>query len=164
LFFTLNKQSSFLKRMNEEIFYNLNPKKSQFNNFYDTRYYLWQCIPDVMDKSWIFGKGTGDSQIALNQGFIKINLVEQARNNYNAHNQFLESLVSLGLVGLVLMLTLIFYPIYYLLKKGEAFLPILFLAIISINFMLESMLSRIVGILFFALFYGLFFCFKKSEN
>lgn len=163
LFLSINKDSSFVKKMNEEIFYNLNPRKSQFSHNYDMRFYLWQCIPDVMSKNLVFGYGTGDFHVALNEQYDKHNLVSAAQNEYNAHNQFFECLVGLGLVGFVVMLMLILYPMYFLLKKDTDFIKILFFVIISINFLAESMLSRIAGILFFALFYCLFFCFKQKK-
>lgn len=161
LFFSLNKKSPLIKELKENVLNNLNLGKSHFSNAYDMRFYLWQCIPSVMSNNLVFGHGTGDFKIALNKEYNKRNLVNAYKNEYNAHNQFLESLVSLGLVGLIIMLMLIAYPVYYLLRKGNNYLSILFILIIVVNFLAESMLSRIAGILFFALFYSLFFCLKK---
>lgn len=163
LILSFNNGSNFINKFKEDLFFNLNPRKSQFSNAYDMRFYIWQSIPDVMSKNIVFGYGTGDFHNALNQEYTKRNLVSAAQMDYNAHNQFLESLVSLGLVGLVFMLALIAYPTYYLIKRENQFIPILFIVIIVINFLAESMLSRIAGILFFSLFYSLFFCFKQNE-
>lgn len=162
VFLNINRQSVTLDKVKENIFLKFNPRKSEFNNAYDPRFYIWQCVPSVMKNNIVFGHGTGDSHIALNREYQRRGLTAAYKNDYNIHNQFFESFISLGLMGLSVLLLLIVYPIYSNYKSKEGFLPILFLLIITLNFMAESMLLRISGILFFAIFYSLFFCTKSK--
>jgi O-antigen ligase len=73
----------------------------------------------------------------------------------NAHNQFLQTFLEHGLVGLCLLLFLVIYSFYYAVKTKNYFLLML-LIIFFVNTLFESMLERHKGIFTFTLFYCLF--------
>lgn len=164
LYITISSDSDFSNKLKKDIFYNLDLKRSEYSDNYDMRFFIWQCVPNIMSHNLLFGHGTGDFHIELNREYNNRNMVEAAQNNYNAHNQFLETLISLGVIGLIVLISLIGYPSYHLYKGSDNFLPVVFLIIIIINLLAESMLSRIAGVLFFALFYSLFFCMNRKED
>ena len=129
----------------------------------DMRLKIWSCIPNVMKQHYLFGHGTGDFHIVLNKEYVAQNLNDAAEKNLNAHNQFIETLISLGFVGLITLVDLIFYPLVFKLKeRDDLFIINSFLLIIVLNFMTESILSRIGGVIFFAFFYSVFFIYKEE--
>jgi len=130
----------------------------------DMRIQIWSSIPKTLGKNWIFGLGTGDSKDELVTGYSNIGMNRAFEEQYNAHNQYLETLLALGIGGLVLLMVLLFYPIYKLLWGSTDFLPIMFLGIVAINLLFESMLVRIAGVMFFSIFYCLFFINKANKN
>jgi O-antigen ligase len=72
----------------------------------------------------------------------------------NSHNQFLQTFLALGLPGILLLLSLFVFPIINSLKTKN-YILFCFLVIVFLNFLTESMLETISGVVFFAFFYSL---------
>lgn len=123
----------------------------------DMRIQIWRSIPSIIDQNWLFGFGTGDTKDELVAGYKRLNMTDAAEQQFNAHNQYLETLLALGLPGLLLLLLLLFYPVYLFFKREFEFLHVIFIGILAINLLFESMLVRIAGVMFFSIFYSLFF-------
>lgn len=117
---------------------------------------IWEEAMPLIKENWMFGVGTGD----LNDEFKKIyseELYKLSGNKYhNFHNEFLETWGRNGIFTLLLLIFLLFSPFFYKRNyKGNRVL-LVFCIILIINFTFESMLVRLNGVLFFALFYSLF--------
>lgn len=80
------------------------------------------------------------------------------KTDCNAHNQFTDTRIAVGILGFILLLSFFFTPIY-LWIKNKKFDIVLFslLFIIAFNSLFESVLERQMGIMFFVFFYFLFF-------
>jgi len=66
---------------------------------------LWVCSFDVVKKNVAFGVGTGDGQDELQAAYENRQFVLAARyNRFNAHNQYLQTLINFGSIGLVVWL------------------------------------------------------------
>ena len=84
--------------------------------------------------------------------YDELGLFEDSNKSLNCHNQFLEIWMELGILGVIVMFVLLFYPIvtrtyYHKFLYGS-------LVIISIiAFLSESVLNRLWGIAFFVIFY-----------
>lgn len=95
---------------------------------------------------------------------IKENLAEYQlidhtiKHELNAHNQFSDTIIAVGVLGLLLLLGFFFAPIYLWIKT-KTFDIILFsmLFIIAFNCLFESVFERQMGIMFFVFFYFLLF-------
>jgi len=85
------------------------------------------------------------------------------KQRLNVHNQFLETFVGQGILGDIILLLLLIYPFIQSLKK-QNYLFALFLLLIGINFLFESMLNRQAGVLFFAFFYSYFIFVEYKEK
>ena len=72
-------------------------------------------------------------------------------DNLNAHNQYLEVFLGTGLIGLLIFISILTYMIY-LFKLKRNLLFGLYISIILIFFLFESILNRIAGVTFFSLF------------
>ena len=121
---------------------------------------IWAAIPEVVENSWLFGVGSGDAKEVLLERYKQKGLEYALQNELNAHNQYLQTLLSLGIVGLIILLAVIVMPVIQSFRERNI-LPMLFLIIIMSNFMVESVFERIAGVLFVSIFYSLLFSMKK---
>lgn len=108
----------------------------------------WECAMDVLKTRWLFGAGTGDAQNEMMESYRKHGFAEGLRNNYNTHNQYLETWIMLGLPGLVLLAAML-WPF----AKNE--LDTCFLTLIAASMFTENILDTQKGVVFLAFFYAL---------
>jgi O-antigen ligase len=120
----------------------------------DIRLWLWKSGIEVFKKNYFWGVGTGDIKIVMNKKYHQYNLSLAEEKSYNLHNQYLESAVSLGFIGLLILITWMVLLFIYAINTKD-FLLFFLTLIISIHFMFESMLNSIAGVSFFMFFYVL---------
>lgn len=123
----------------------------------EIRIQIWSSIPSTLENNWIFGFGTGDSKDELLAGYERLQLINLLGKQYNAHNQYFETIAALGIFGLALLLTILFLPVYRKYIAEKEILPVFFIGIIALNLIFESMFSRIAGVMYFAVFFCLIF-------
>ncbi len=58
---------------------------------------------EIIETNYIWGIGSGRKQETFNEAYKKHNLDIAAKGNYNAHNQFLETLIYNGIIGIILL-------------------------------------------------------------
>lgn len=118
------------------------------------RYFRWKEILNVFfsEGNLLFGEGTGDAYAIFNQAYVKGNFELALKENYNAHNQYLEFLVGNGLLGLFIYLATVAHFMVKTKLKGVA-MPF-FILIVMFSFT-ESFLVRSKGVMFFSFFYPL---------
>ncbi len=114
----------------------------------------WQVIQDNI---WV-GVGTGDGQAELDRQYQLDHY--QDGLGMNLHNQYLETLLAGGIVGLVSMLIIFGFQLQTGLQRKDL-LYIQFVILFLFGCITESMLSSNKGIVFFLLFS---FIFYKSEQ
>lgn len=101
----------------------------------------------------ILGVGSGDTEEIYTRAYINGNFKTALIEGYNAHNQFVEFLVSNGFFGLlVFVLGLLFFALKTKLK-GEALS--FFITIVLLSF-IESFLCRAKGVFIFSFFISFF--------
>lgn len=84
------------------------------------------------------------------------------KNQYNAHNQYFESLIGGGLVIIILILSLVALLGYKAILNEFDYSALCFCAFILFSFIIESILERHHGIFFFSFFLS-FFLFRLNE-
>src|SRR5258706_6030883 len=94
---------------------NANYNLSENNNDYWERLELWKSGL-LANTDFLFGVGTGDYKTALNDYFLKHGYINYAKENYNAHNQFIQTFLSNGLLGVLSLLLLMGWPLYLSVK------------------------------------------------
>lgn len=112
-------------------------------NSTSNRVFLWKTLSHFSSKELILGRGIQGSR-------REIHLL--TGNELNLHNQFLQTLVSAGVLGLFLLIGFLIMP---LIKTDSLFIKI-FIVIIFLNLVFENMLDRVWGIIFISFFYGMF--------
>ena len=108
----------------------------------------------------ILGIGSGDTEEIYTRAYINGNFKTALIEGYNAHNQFVEFLVSNGFFGL---LAFVWVLLFFALKtklKGEALS--FFITIVLLSF-IESFLGRAKGVFIFSFFIS-FFLLMYSDN
>ena len=73
---------------------------------------------------------------------------------YNYHNQYLQTFATIGIMGIISLIFLLFFPIKNFFSTKNYF-EIFFLLLIGLSFITESLLERQAGVSFFAFFYSL---------
>jgi len=116
---------------------------------------IWQTIPSVVGKNWLFGLGIGDVRETLAKAYQEKNMDFALNKRLNAHNQYLETYVGLGLIGLSCLLLILGSALWQSIRRRDMVF-FLFMLIILINFMFESVLERFFGVLFFVFFLSIF--------
>ncbi len=119
-----------------------------------TRIGIWEAATNVIFENLVLGVGAGDIKTELYGKLDTMGIVNQEANekHYNVHNQYLETLMGQGLVGLSLLLSMFFIAMRYAYKIKDHLLAV-FTFIIVLNFFPEAMLNNLHGVIFFSLFY-----------
>jgi O-antigen ligase len=115
---------------------------------------LWESAIEA-NYNPVFGVGTGDDTMVLNDYYTKHGLQTFADGNYNSHNQFIQVYLSNGIIGLVCLLLLLVRPLYLAMTKDQV-LGILVMFPFIIYGMNEVFLGRYQGVVFFALLHQVF--------
>ena len=138
-------------------------KKARENeNYTDTRVLIWKNAWEVAVENLPFGTGIGDVHDALNRTYEANGFPALHERNYNAHNQYLETLIGSGILGLLSLLSLFIFPFIYGVKNRDILLSV-FVLIVLFFLLFESMLERKAGGDFIALFLALLFYMSKLE-
>lgn len=115
---------------------------------------VWQIAISLIQDNLICGVGTGDVHKELNKAYKVKGFHSALEQNLNVHNQFLETFVTVGIVGFVTLLSLFIIPIRKAFSgRDNIFLFLLLLT--GTNFLFESVLNTIAGVTFFSFFYYL---------
>lgn len=130
----------------------------------ESRNIHWQSVLNTISKSnVIFGYGTGDAHNYLYEEYKALNFTEGYKEEYNAHNQYLEIALAFGLIGIVVLFTMLSFFIFLSLRTNDYYH--LTIALVFATFMItESLLERQRGIVSFALFLTLCLCLKVKKK
>lgn len=117
---------------------------------------IFFCSSNILKSNWLFGVGVGDVQDSLNICYESnhVNLLD--KENYNAHNYYLNIFLISGIFGLLSLL----YGLFKMFKtalNSKSYVYFSFLIILSISMLFENTLSRIDGILFYSIFNSILF-------
>lgn len=118
------------------------------------RVLVWTEAIELIKKKPFVGYTPGDANGILYAAYQKAGLTGAFREHLNTHNQFLQTAVGLGLIGSILLLMqTIGLVVYGFIRKN--IWTLLFGILITVNFLVESMLQTEAGNLFFVFFYCL---------
>jgi O-antigen ligase len=117
----------------------------------DRRTAIWESAIHVFRENLILGVGIGDVRNELTKEYKNSSNDEIVQNYYNVHNQFLEILVEQGIIGFILFL-LVLCSIAFIAISQKNIIYFLFLTMMIIFFMFETILYRLPGVIFFSLF------------
>ncbi|MBS1507152.1 MAG: O-antigen ligase family protein [Bacteroidetes bacterium] len=137
--------------------YRLNQENTSWNSV-NYRLLEWRASLNVIWKSPLLGIGPNEAQKAMNSFYQQFNQ-STVNLNYNAHNQYLQTWMELGVIGLIGLLACIFVPLMY---RDTTSTHVAFILIFSVMCLTESLLERQKGIVFFAFFQSVMMCSQKK--
>jgi O-antigen ligase len=126
---------------------------SELNDSWE-RANLWKSAI-AANSNILWGVGTGDYKVALNDYYRTHGMVGYAVESYNAHNQFIQFLFSNGIIGLLSLIFMIGRPLYLGLKTNNV-LAILCIFPFLIYGITEVFLGRFQGVVFFVFLHQIF--------
>jgi len=127
----------------------------------DPRFALFGCGIETFRTNPVFGAGLGDVESVALKCYESRGFKEAIENNFNFHNEFIQTAATSGLIGLVVLVTMLAVVFRRALKSGE-FISIAFMVLFFLAIQTEVALARNKGIIFFTLFATLFF--SKIEH
>ena len=162
LFFSINHitKNHITNRFQE--FSEINSIADNENTSLGSRMIIWRACTEAISKSIFFGHGIGDAQAILN-----IELIDNGHQKFisqksynkpifkNAHNQYLQIILSSGIIGFVLFILFYFWLFKQLKISKNTFATVIFVFIL-LCFSFESFLERQNGIILIAILINIF--------
>lgn len=128
-------------------------RAAALNDSWD-RLILWESTFEAAPNI-LFGVGTGDYKLELNNYYNTHQLSKYANESMNSHNQIIQLLFSNGILGALAFIFLIARPIY-LAVKGHNMLAVLVFFPFIIYGITEVFLGRYQGVVFFVWLHEMF--------
>lgn len=126
------------------------------DNSASSRILAWQYSLQLIKTNWLIGVGTGDIKDELVKKYNEAGWNFGAEKKLNPHNQYLHTFILLGIPGFILLMLNFIFPFYFSLKQKHG-LYFLFMMIVFLNCLTESVLEVQRGILLFPFFSCLFY-------
>lgn len=113
-----------------------------------SRLQAWNASMQLIEDHPIFGYGLGDANSMLIEKYKELGYKRNEMGKYNAHNQFLQTMLQTGILGLGVLIT-IFVILGKRLRRSKNEFAVFLILFISLFF--ESMLVRFNGIVFLSI-------------
>lgn len=132
-------------------------KEYSFNiaNSINSRVIMWDCGFTIAKSNWALGVGTGDVQDELIGCYKTKNDFLSKNRQFNAHNEYLQTILRHGIIGLILLMGNLLIPFVLAVRSGS-YLHLSFILLFALSFLTESILTRQLGVITYALFNSLF--------
>ena len=129
----------------------------------DERYIISTASFNIVKENMPWGVGVGDRMDELVAEYQRMGAEKQYWRRYNPHNQFVDTLMTTGILGLLVLSVILILPaIDCIRNKNYLFLAFLF--IVTLSALFESILERQMGINFFCFLYCLFMVESKNNT
>jgi len=127
------------------------------------RFSIWEIAIDEIQNSWITGVGAGDIKPVLFKDYKEEQLEGALKKSLNVHNQYLETFLGQGIIGILSLSYLLFLGFQEAKKRKEILISI-FILLITLSMGPESMLNNQAGTIFIAFFYYFLILFNTDNN
>lgn len=117
-------------------------------NMIDISMGLWKEKP-------LFGYGLGTEQVALNAEYERLDMQKSLKMNMNTHSNYLQMLVTFGLIGFLVFVFTTLTPLWYSVQAKDHFY-LFFTMMMTVAFVLEVILNLQVGVVFYSFFNVIF--------
>ena len=115
---------------------------------------IWKESIYLLKKEPWLGYGAGDVTSVLMERYDMKGLSVALNRQLNSHNQFLQTGLAVGVGGVILLFSVLFFPLFT--NNKLKWLAFSFSGLTSIFFMTESVLETQAGVVGFVLFYSVF--------
>lgn len=108
------------------------------------RVVVWETAKEEIAHHLPWGTGTGSSRDVLCQSYEVHGYTHILAKRLNCHNQYLQSTLEQGIIGIVALTVFLLFLFSSAIRKRNYLLG-LFLAVIALNFLVESMIEARAG-------------------
>jgi hypothetical protein len=140
-----------LKEIKVELQSNHDPNSSAILQ----RIEFWKTGLTIFKRNLLIGVGPGDIENEFQKQYEADNSLLRKENRWQSHNQFLNYLISYGLLGCIFFFGML-YAFFKLNFRSSNMLGLIFFTIVMLSFLVEDTLETQMGIAFFSLFFGFF--------
>ena len=126
------------------------------------RLQAWKSAIELIKANPLAGTGTGDVKDELVKVYYQKGYTEIYNLKLNAHNQFLQSFASLGVLGFLFLIMVMLAATVNAVKTRN-WLLFSFTGIVAANMMIESVLEVSAGAAFVSLFFPLLLSFNTTK-
>lgn len=146
-----------------ESHYNMDVSADQWNGA-NTRLAIWQCGWQLFKQQPLLGVTIGDKKAELMDVYRSKGFTFAIRTEKNLHNNYLDILVSLGIVGLLLFLVgWLILPIR-LAWRNKDMLAVLVMVTFALAMVTENYFDRTLGSMLFGFFIPFMLSDKTAKN
>ena len=114
----------------------------------------WKSTQDIISENVWIGIGTGDLQPALQDIYAREGYSGALKLGINSHNQYLQTLATVGILGGFVMLAMFIFPLIYSLHRRHYLLTLL-IFLSALAALTESVFQAQAGVIFFCFFTSL---------
>lgn len=161
ILFFLFPASSARFEQTREVLEQADVGRAEVANSTGERIMIWYYSFEITNENFFFGVGTGDVKDRLLDKYVEKGMNNALELELNAHNQYIQILVALGILGMITLMLNILLPALYSIEKKHL-LYFIFLFLIAFNLLFESMLETQAGVVFYAFFNAYLFAIKKD--
>ncbi|MFA8300222.1 MAG: O-antigen ligase family protein [Hyphomicrobiales bacterium] len=154
----MSKLSIFFSEIKKEV--NIQEQKKTTE---DVRITIWKTAYKQFSKKPLFGYGTGSAKQEMIKSYKEEKLKRFYENKWNAHNQFLQTGIDIGVIGIIILLLILGFSFYKGFYNRDIIL-ISFALITFLNFLPESILEIQSGVTIFALLFPVIIKDSKKNN
>jgi O-antigen ligase len=126
------------------------------------RVLIWSECKELIQENLIFGVGVANANDALYKAYETHGLKGAYEKKLNAHNQYYQSFIGLGIFGFINLLILSIGVLVYGIRQRNVLLCF-FAVLVSVNFLVESMLQTSAGNVFYVFFLCLLLVFRQKS-
>lgn len=120
----------------------------------DVREDIWECGLDLVEDHEIIGYGNEGYRVDLYREYVNHNLSSSYKQKLNLHNQYLETMIAAGAVGLIVLVAVVALPaILSLTRKRWNPVMVVFTILYAAWIFFEEGFSRQMGLLFICWWY-----------
>jgi len=123
---------------------------------------IWKASFEIIKSNLWFGVGTGDVKDRLIEQYKEKNIEHALEFRLNAHNQFLQTFLTLGLPGILALLLMLILPMVASFRN-RYYLYFVFILLFSVNIVSESMLEEQAGVVWYAFFNAILFTVNRDS-
>ena len=127
------------------------------------RILIWKSSFNIFREHPLFGVGTGEVKDALLAEYKEQGITAAFTQRLDAHNQYIQTTLSLGLVGLLTLLAMLAWPGILAFKRQD-YIYLFFIILFGMNILVESMFENQAGVVFYAFFNALLFWFLPGKK
>jgi O-antigen ligase len=127
------------------------------------RMLIWKSSLEIIREHPIIGVGTGDVNYTLLNKYREHHIVMAEEREYNAHNQYLQTYLGVGITGFLVLIGCLGLALLVAFKYSNP-LYLSFILLFAFHILVESMLERQAGVVFYAFFNALLFYFTFEKR